>query len=209
MGDALQRVGKVALEVQTRIKESQQDQEIIKAEREARTRLDRLKFDLEADAETPDAALPSRWRQESEAIIKETSGLITSGRAREMWMERAKGWQGEGENWTVGLQRKRAVEKIRAGHITTAADLAAQAGDLSLSPEVFAGSLAGAKAAIKRDLERGMLDPEAAARQEAALDVVAEKDATARWSAGILATARSGAFDDATKMVSKLSLIHI
>ena len=202
IGDALQHVGKVALEIQTRIQQSQQDQELVKAEREAKTRLDRLKYDLEADAETPDAAIPKRWMQESDAIIKETAAGISSETARNLWTERAKGWQGEGENWSVGLQRKRSVDKVRAGHVTAASELAKQAGDLSISQDTFAANLGGAKVAIQRDLERGMIDSETAARQEAMLDGVAEKDSTARWSAGVLTVARSGDFEAAAKMVS-------
>ena len=202
MGDALQKVGAVGLEIADRIQKSQQDKEILKAERETKTRLDKLKYDLEAEVGTPTSALPDRYRQESELIIKEGAAGITSETARNMWTERAKGWQGEGENWTVGLQRKRGVEEIQAWHITTASDLAKQSGDLTISPEVFAKNIGDAKVAIQRDLESRSLSPEVAARQEAMLDTVAEKDRTARWSSGVLAVARSGDFEFAAKMVS-------
>lgn len=202
MGDAAKSVAGVGLEIAGRVQKSITDREIVTAEREARTRLDKLKFDLEADAETPDAAIPVRWKQESDAILQEVAGRISSGAARDVWSENAKVWQGDGEVWSYGLQRKRSVDKVRASHITSAAELETQAGDLTISAETYSKNLAGAKAAIQRDLERGMLDPESAARQDAVLDQLQARDMTSRWSAGVLATARSGAFDDATKMVS-------
>jgi hypothetical protein len=176
IGDALQHVGKVALEIQERIQKSQQDQQILKAERETKTRLDKLKYDLEADAETPSSALPVRYRQESDAIIKEMAAGITSETARNMWTERAKGWQGEGENWTLGLKRKRDVDGVRAGYVTTLADIEKKAGDTTISAETFKEILDGGIVGVRNGIASGMIAADIGAEYEARLQGYRTKD---------------------------------
>lgn len=197
MGSALQNVGKVGLEIAARVQRSQTDQQLAKAETDARTRLDRLKHDLEADPETPDVAIPKRWQQESEAILKEAADTIGSQQARELWLARAKGWQAEGETWSLGLQRKRTVDKVRAGHVELATGLEAQAGDLSISEQTFAESVTAARVAVQRDVERGILDAEDGAKREAGLDLLALKDRTMRWTANIDALVKDGRIAEA------------
>lgn len=203
MGDALTKVGQVGLEVAGRIQKAQTDQELVKAEIDARTRLDRLKRDLEADAETPEVALPDRWRQESEAILKDVSGKIGSERARTLWMDRAKGWQGEGENWSVDLSRKRSVEKVRGGHITSIAELNATAGDASISPETRAAQQVAVLAGIKSSAELGLVGPDDVARYEAEIAASGVKDRSVRWTAEVEALAEQGMFDTAEKLAAE------
>lgn len=203
MGDALTKVGQVGLEVADRIQKAQTDQEIVKAEIDARTRLDKLKRDLEADAETPEAALPVRWRQESEAILKDASGKIGSERARTLWMDRAKGWQGEGENWSVDLSRKRSVEKVRGGHITSIAELNATAGDASVSPETRAAQQVAVLAGIKSSADLGLIGPDDVARYEAEIAAAGVKDRSVRWTAEVEALAEQGQFDMAEKLAGE------
>lgn len=118
VGDALQGIGKATFEIATRIKQSQTDQEIVKAERVAKEKLDRLKFDIEqTPSDTPDEDLTALWSQQSDDIIKEASAGIGATKARELWSERAKGWQGEGDLWTRDLGRKRGVDRVRAVHV--------------------------------------------------------------------------------------------
>ena len=203
MGDALTKVGQVGLEVADRIQKAQTDQEIVKAEIDARTRLDKLKRDLEADAETPEAALPVRWRQESEAILKDASGKIGSERARTLWMDRAKGWQGEGANWTADLSRKRSVEKVRGGHITSIAELNATAGDASVSPETRAAQQVAVLAGIKSSADLGLIGPDDVARYEAEIAVSGVKDRSVRWTAQVEALADQGQFETAEKLAAE------
>lgn len=192
MGDALQKVGQVGLEVAGRIQKAETDQQLIKAEIDARTRLDRLRYDLEADAETPDAAIPVRWRQESEAILKEVGGTIGSERARELWMTRAKGWQGEGENWSVGLSRKRSVEKVRGQHITNVTELSASAGDMAISAETYAARQAAVLAGVKSSAELGLIGADDVARYEADIAAAGVKDRTMRFTSNLEALMKDG-----------------
>lgn len=192
MGEAIQNVGKVAREIDDRIKKTETDQQLVKAEIDARTRLDRLKYDLEADAETPDAAIPARWRQESEAILKEVGQTIGSENARNLWMTRAKGWQGEGENWSVGLSRKRSVEKVRGQHITNITDLTTTAGDMAISAETFAAKQAAVLAGIKSSAALNMVGADDVARYEADIAAAGVKDRTIRFTSNLDALMKDG-----------------
>lgn len=203
MGDAIQNVGKVGLEIAGRMQKAKTDGEIIKAEIDARTRLDRLKLDLEADAETPDEAIPVRWRQESEAILKEAAGAISSESARTLWSERAKGWQGEGENWSVGLQRRRQVGKLRAGFLGMAAEAEALAGDASITADAYAVRLDAMRALNAQQVAGGIVDPETSAKREADLAALAGKDRALRWNAEVGALADQGQFDAANALVAE------
>jgi hypothetical protein len=192
MGDALTKVGQVGLEVAGRIQKAQTDQELVKAEIDARTRLDRLKRDLEADAETPEVALPDRWRQESEAILKDVSGKIGSTRARTLWMDRAKGWQGDGENWTVDLSRKRSVEKLRAEDIGLMTTLGNEAGDLTLGADTYAKKLEAVSAGIEAKRAAGFYAADDAARYMADVAALGMKDRTIRFTSNLDALIKDG-----------------
>ena len=202
VGKAVMQLGDEFTEIAGRVQKSNDDREMITADRIARERLDRLKFDLEHnEPETPDAAIKDRWRQESTQIITEAAAGLTNGQARSLWTERAKGWQADGAIWSETLGLKRSVDRARGAHITAEADLEKKAGDLAISHETFAASIAGQKAAILRDTERGIFDKATAAERVAALDKVLEKDRFSRARAEVERLVTAGKADDAKKLI--------
>ena len=110
--EALDSVGKAMLEFGNKLQKEKEDHDLVKADADMRVRMDKARQVIELDPETPDAAIPQRWKQESELIIKEVGGGISSSRARELWEIRARGVQGEGDVWSQNLLRKRQVDKV-------------------------------------------------------------------------------------------------
>lgn len=199
--EALDSVGKAMLEFGNKLQKEKEDHELVKADADMRVRMDKARQHIELDPETPDAALPQRWKQESELIIKEVGGGISSSRARELWEIRARGVQGEGDVWSQNLLRKRQVDKVGGAYITMASEAEEMAGDPSISPETYASKLDGLRALTAQHLAGGFIGDEEAAKRVALLESYAVKDVKMRWSAGVLAVARTGDFDGAEKMI--------
>ena len=200
--EALDSVGKAMLEFGNKLQKEKEDHELVKADADMRVRMDKARQHIELDPETPDAALPQRWKQESEAIIKEVGGGISSSRARELWEIRARGVQGEGDVWSQNLLRKRQVDKVGGAYITMASEAEEMAGDPSISPETYASKLDGLRALTAQHLAGGFIGDEEAAKRVALLESYAVKDVKMRWSADVLAVARTGDFDGAEKMIA-------
>lgn len=199
--EALDSVGKAMLEFGNKLQKEKEDHELVKADADMRVRMDKARQVIELDPETPDAAIPQRWKQESELIIKEVGGGISSSRARELWEIRARGVQGEGDVWSQNLLRKRQVDKVGGAYITMASEAEEMAGDPSISPETYASKLDGLRALTAQHLAGGFIGDEEAAKRVALLESYAVKDVKMRWSAGVLAVARTGDFDGAEKMI--------
>jgi hypothetical protein len=200
--EALDNVGKAMLEFGNKLQKEKEDHELVKADADMRVRMDKARQVIELDPETPDAAIPQRWKQESELIIKEVGGGISSSRARELWEIRARGVQGEGDVWSQNLLRKRQVDKVGGAYITMASEAEEMAGDPSISPETYASKLDGLRALTAQHLAGGFIGDEEAAKRVALLESYAVKDVKMRWSAGVLAVARTGDFDGAEKMIA-------
>lgn len=181
----IQKLGQATLEVAGRIQQANLDAELVKAETDLRVRMDKARQAIELDPETPDVAIPQRWKQESELIIGEVGGTISSSRARELWTVRARGLQAEGDTWSVNLQRKRQVDGVRAGFVAMAGEAEAMAGDLAISPETYASKIDGLRALNDSQMASGFIDKEEGARRQVALDNLALKDRTMRWSSNI------------------------
>jgi len=188
----IQKLGQATLEVAGRIQQANLDQELVKAETDLRVRMDKARQAIELDPETPDVAIPQRWKQESELIIGEVGGTISSSRARELWTIRARGLQAEGDTWSVNLQRKRQVDGVRAGFVAMAGEAEAMAGDLAISPETYASKIDGLRALNDSHMASGFIDKEEGARRQVALDGLALKDRTMRWSSNIDALVKDG-----------------
>lgn len=200
--DALDKVGGQIREFSERIRKEKEDHELVKADADMRVRMDKARQLIELDPETPDAAIPQRWKQESEQIIKEVGGGISSSRARELWEIRARGVQGEGDVWSQSLQRKRQVDKVGGAYITMASEAEAMAGDPSISPETYASKLDGLRALTATHLAGGFIGPEVAATRGAQLADFAVKYKSARWTSGIAALAEQGQFEQAEQLVA-------
>ena len=200
--EALDSVGKAMLEFGNKLQKEKEDHDLVKADADMRVRMDKARQVIELDPETPDAAIPQRWKQESELIIKEVGGGISSSRARELWEIRARGVQGEGDVWSQNLLRKRQVDKVGGAYITMASEAEEMAGDPSISPETYASKLDGLRALTAQHLAGGFIGDEEAAKRVALLESYAVKDVKMRWSADVLAVARTGDFDGAEKMIA-------
>lgn len=198
----VQKLGQATLEVAGRIQQANLDQELVKAETDLRVRMDKARQAIELDPETPDVAIPKRWQQESEAIIGEIGGTISSGRARELWTIRARGLQAEGDTWSVNLQRKRQVDGVRAGFVAMASEAEAQAGDMSISEETYAAKVDALRALNDTQVAGGFVDKEEGARRQAVLENLALKDRTMRWSANIDALVKAGRMAEAEEVFS-------
>lgn len=206
-GDALRAIGGAineGVELAVRLEKANQDRQITTADRVAREKLDRLKFDLEnTSPDVPDEDLKKRYQEQSEAAIQEAGRTIANSRARDIFTERAKGYQSEGALWTDRQALKRGVDRTRAGHVTAITEIEAKAGDVTIKRETVLTDIAGEKAAVERARQMGVYTQEQAAELNAKLDGVAVKDYKIRWSAGVVSTARAGDFETAEKMVAE------
>lgn len=192
-GAALRAVGNAVSEFGQRIEKAKNDRELLTADRKVRESLDRLRFDIEQTPnDVPDEKLRQRYDEESERIIQAAGGQIGNAAIRDMWTERAKGWQGEGALWTDQLGRKRSVDRVRAGHVSAGAEIEAKAGDPALTRETIEAMVSGEQAAIRRAGEIGIYSPEEAAAKIAAMDRIVTKDASIRFSANINEMVKQG-----------------
>lgn len=192
IAQGLMKLGQAGVEIAGRIQKATLDHELVKADTDLRVRLDKARQAIELDAETPDVAIPQRWKQESDKIIGEVGGTISSGRARELWTTRARGVQAEGDTWSANLQRTRQVDKVRAGYVTMAAEAEAMAGDQSISPETYATKLDGLRALNASQMASGFVDKEEGAKRQAQLDGLRAKDNQIRLSDAAEALVRAG-----------------
>lgn len=184
-GRTLKQVGEAVGEFGRRINDAQRDEQLARADRTIREKLDRLKLDIENDRETPDEKLEEKFSTEAQKIVDETGKIIGSEPVRKLWNERALGFKADGGIWANKLGRTRQVDKVRAGHVETANQLDQQVGDPSVSAETFAANLAGEKALIARNAQRGFYSEEQARELTTRLDNVAVKDRMARTSSAV------------------------
>lgn len=196
----LVQLGQAGVEIAGRIQQANLDQELVKAETDLRVRMDKARQAIELDPETPDVAIPQRWKQESEAIIGEVGGTISSAKARELWTVRARGLQSEGDTWSVNLQRKRQVDGVRAGFVAMASEAEAQAGDMSISEDTYAAKVDALRALNDTQVAGGFVDKEEGARRQAVLENLALKDRTIRWTSNIDALVKDGRVAEAQAM---------
>lgn len=200
-GRAIQQAGEALGEFGRRINDAQRDEQLARADRTVREKLDRLKLDLENDQQTPDDKLEEKFSTEAQKIVDETGKIIGSEPVRKLWNERALGMKADGGVWANKLGRSRQVDKIRAGHVETANALDKQVGDLGVAPETFAASIAGEKAVIARNVERGFYSKEIGADLSARLDALAVKDRFARTRAEVERLVGAGQSEDAKKLI--------
>jgi hypothetical protein len=195
-GDALRAVGgaiDAGVELAVKLEKANQDRQITTADRVAREKLDRLKFDLEnTSPDMPDEDLKKSYQERSEALIQEAAKTIANPRARDVFTERAKGYQADGALWTDRLGLKRGVDRTRAGHVTAITEIDARAGDIAVKRETILEDIAGEKAALERARQMGVYTQEQAAELNAKLDGVAVKDNTMRFGANIDALVKDG-----------------
>lgn len=200
-GDALREVGgaiDAGVELATRLEKANQDRQITTADRLAREKLDRLKFDLEnTSPDVADEDLKKRYQEQSEAAIQEAGKTIANPRARDVFTERARGYQSEGALWTDRLGLKRGMDRTRAGHATAFSEIDAKAGDIAIKRETYLEDIAGEKAALERARQMGVYTQEQAAELNAKLDGLAIKDNTMRFGANMDALVKDGRIAEA------------
>lgn len=200
-GDALRAVGgaiDAGVELAVKLETANQDRQITTADRVAREKLDRLKFDLEnTSPDVADEDLKKRYQEQSEAAIQEAGKTIANPRARDIFTERARGYQSEGALWTDRLGLKRGVDRTRAGHVTAITEIDAKAGDVAIKRETFLEDIAGEKAAVERARQLGVYTQEQAAELNAKLDGIAVKDNTMRFGANVDALVKDGRIAEA------------
>lgn len=201
IGDALQKVGNVGLEIASRIQKANVDREVVTANRLAREQYEKAKFDLDQNRDIPDEQIEIQLRETGDAIITKAGEGISSGSARDLWSENAKtNLLVEGDVWARKTAQTRSIDRVKAGHITATADLETKAGDLSISSDAYDKSLQEERGAINRNRDRGIFDDSTAATLVAGLDKLALKDRTMRWSANIDALVKDGRVAEAQAM---------
>lgn len=203
VGKGLSQAAQAIEEIQLRLNTERDEKQVAEADRRLRERMDRVKFDLEhTETDLPDAAIPVRWKEESEAIIAEAGASISSGRYREVWTQKARELQADGDIWSRTLGVKRGADRTRAETIATVADIGATAGDAAIAPETFQRSVEEQRAAVRRQVDRGFMDQSTAAQINAQLDDVQRKDGLLRAQDAIEAKVRAGDMAGANEIIS-------
>lgn len=193
MGNALLKVADVGTEIALRVEKANTDREVITANRLAQEQIEKAKFDLEQDQTIADDQIQPTLRKTAETILSKTAEGISSARAREMWSEQAKGsLLLEGDDWARKQQLRRGADRARGSHVAAISSLDAKAGDLTLPAETFGKFIQDERSSITRNMERGVIDREQAARLNADLDNLARKDFTIRWSSNIDEDVKNG-----------------
>lgn len=192
IAQGLMKLGQAGVEIAGRIQHANLEQELVKADTELRVRMDKAKYAIESDPTTPIPAIGQRWKQESEAIISELSGTISSARARDQWLARARGVQGEGDVWSSKLQLGRQVDKVSADYAGMYGAYAARAGDATVSPETYANETESLKALVASHRASGWISEEVATKRLLEIDGSVLKDRQVRLSDEAEALVRAG-----------------
>jgi len=201
MGDALQRVAHIGMEVAGRIQKANVDREVVSATRIAREQYEKAKYDLEQNHDIPDGEIETTLRKQGEDILSKVGEGISSKTARDMWSENAKGTLLlEGDDWARKTAQSRGIDRVKGSHVAAISDLETKAGDLSISSDAYEKSVQDERGAILRNKDRGFLKEEQAAQLLAGLDKLSLKDRTMRWSSNIDALVKEGRIAEAQAM---------
>lgn len=180
----LQDLGKATTELADRLYKADTDKKIVEASRKTREDLDRAYRDITESSDILPEDYEKHYREESDRIISANAEMVPSG-GRDMWRERALGWQSDAVIRTRDVTRQRQVDKARAGIVAETEAIGAQVGDLSLSEKTVADNIAGQRGLIDRQVREGIIDEEAGARLQAQLTEMALKDVTIRVTSNI------------------------